>query len=236
MERIVCETTKSPVELEDNSILTAFSQFFCRCRQGWKDKAPYQRALTGEQPQTVHNTGLPITERVTSSSSIQRQYGHGLWVREQLFIRSFSSEVVSDLGAHEGKAQEASFVETEADADVDDLDSALQGTGLEKPGWDQERSKSQQALWSKIEVMRQSPQRSVVPHITQWLAEGYALDKRVLVTILIRLRRRARYKQAMEVCFFSYFSSVYLPHKFVTTLTLCTQPTGSMYSLYTQFL
>lgn len=138
---------------------------------------------------------------------------------------------MSDLGAHEGKAQEASIVETEADADIDDPDSELQGT-VEKPGWDHERSKSQQALWSKIEVMRQSPQRSVVPHITQWLAEGYALDKRVLVTILIRLRRRARYKQAMEVCFFSYVSSVFLPHIFVTTLTLCTQPTGSTYSIF----
>lgn len=194
---------KALFELEDNSILTGFSQFFCRCRQGWKDKAPYPRALTGEQPQTVHSTGLPVTERVRSSSLILTQYCHELRVCEQLFIRSFSSQVVSDLGAHEGKSQEASFVETEADADEDDPDIAVEGTGLVKPGWDHERSKSQQALWSKIEVMRQSPQRSVVPHIAQWLAEGYALDKRVLVTILIRLRRRARYKQALEVCFFS---------------------------------
>lgn len=143
--------------------------------------------------------------RLARASSSQTRLGYTLWEPEQTGLRSLSTQVESDATVEEGKAEEASTLENEADDNADDHDivvaveGAMQGAGSGNEAWDQERVKSQQALWRKIEGVKQGPQKSVVPMIKEWLNEGYMLDKRVLVTLLIRLRRRQRYKQALEV-------------------------------------
>lgn len=149
-----------------------------------------------------------LVSRLGRATSSQTSLGYNLWEPEETGLRSFSTQVESDATAEEGKAaEEASITDHDADDNTDNLDignaveGALQGNASGHEVWDQERIKSQQALWRKIESVKQGPQKTVVPMIKEWLNEGYTLDKRVLVTLLIRLRRRQRYKQALEVIF-----------------------------------
>jgi len=139
------------------------------------------------------------------AAASQTRLGYNLWEPEQTGLRSFSTQVESDATVEEGIAEESSITDHEADDNTDDLDigqaveGALQGTASVNEAWDEERIKSHRALWKKIESVKLGPQKSIVPMIKEWLNEGYTLDKRVLVPLLIRLRRRNRYKQALEV-------------------------------------
>ncbi|KAG0504131.1 hypothetical protein KC19_N017400 [Ceratodon purpureus] len=172
------------------------------CRAG---RSSGQRVISGEHPHRAPKSTPSTVCRLGSGTSSQTRLGYNLWVPEQTVFRSFSTQVESDPRVEEGKSEETSIAETEADDQTDELDigkaveGELQQSGSGYEEWDQERIKSQQALWKKIDGMKQGPQKSVVPMILEWLNEGYTLDKRVLVTILIRLRRRQRYKQAMEI-------------------------------------
>lgn len=172
------------------------------CRAG---RSSLQRVVSGEHPQRVPKSTPLTVGRLGSAAFSQTRLGYNLWLPEKTVFRSFATQVESDPRVEEGKSEEASVAETEADDQTDELDigKAVEG-GLQEPGsgyeaWDPERIKSQQALWKKVEGVKLGPQKSVIPLIKEWLDEGYTLDKRVLVTMLIRLRRRRRYKQAMEV-------------------------------------
>lgn len=174
------------------------------CRAG---RSSGQRVISGEYSQRVPKSTLATVSRLGRATSNPTRLGSNLWEPEQTGLRSFSTQVESDATAEEGKAEEASITDHEADDNTDDLDignaveGALEGIPSGNEAWDQERIKSQQALWRRIENVKQGPQKSVVPKIKEWLNEGYTLDKRVLVTSLIRLRRRQRYKQALEVIY-----------------------------------
>lgn len=164
-----------------------------------------QRVISGEYPQRVPNSSLSAASRLGRATSRHARLGYNLWEPENSGLRSFSTQIESDATVEEGKAEAAFISDNEADDNTDELDigqtveGVLQGPGPGKEAWDEERVKSQQALWKKIENVKLGPQKSVVPLIKEWLHEGYTLDKRVLVTLLIRLRRRMRYKQALEI-------------------------------------
>ena len=179
--------------------LRALLIFFCRA-----GRSSGHRVISGEHPRSVPKSTASMMGRLGCATSSRTGLGYNLWVPEQTVFRSYSTQVETDPRVEEGKSEESLIAENEADDQTYELDIGKPVGVLQEPGsgnevWDQERMKSLQALWRKIESVKQGPQKSVVPMIKEWLNDGYALDKRVLVSILIRLRRRQRYKQALEV-------------------------------------
>lgn len=176
------------------------------CRAG---RSSGRKFINGEYPHRVSKYSPSTFGMLESAVPGQIRVGYSSWFPEQTGFRSLSTQVQSDAGVEEGKPEEVPDVENEADDNTDGfsigkaVEGALEDSASGSEAWDEERIKSQRALWKKIESVKQGPQKSVVPLIKEWLNEGYVLDKHVLVTILIRLRRRQRYKQAMEVSFLS---------------------------------
>lgn len=160
-----------------------------------------QKVIGREYTHRAPRSTIPSVSRIERATSSQTRLGYYLWESELSNLRSFSTQIQSESEAtlEEGKTAEG------ADDNTDELDintaveGAVLGTSTGHAVWDQEWVKSQQALWKKIEGVKKGPQKSVVPLIQEWLNEGHTLEKRVLVTLLIRLRRRQWYKQAMEI-------------------------------------
>lgn len=167
--------------------------------------------------QAVQRSLISRSDRPASS---QGAVGHGFTARYKNCFRSFASQVVPDSEIPEGKLEKSAVVGSAAEGssqdreevgtggqdagnteDIELEDEALEGQHLDGvlPGNRNDNNKSLLSLWQKIEKVGEGPQISVIPLIKEWLAEGNALDKTVLVTILVRLRRRTRYRQAMEV-------------------------------------
>lgn len=171
---------------------------FYLCRAG---RSAGQKVISREYTQRAPRSTIPSVTRAERATYSQTRLGYYQWESELNNLRSFSTQIQSESEAtlEEGKTAEG------ADENADELDintaveGAVLGTSTGHAVWDQEWVKSQQALWKKIEGVKKGPQKSVVPLIQEWLNEGHALEKRVLVTLLIRLRRRQWYKQAMEV-------------------------------------
>lgn len=90
-----------------------------------------------------------------------------------------------------GLQQETTLVDEDAENDDDSEDEA---------GPESIRDKIT-VLWKKIEKVSRNSTRAVIPLLKEWIAEGNTLDRDTLVTILVKLKRRSRYKQAMEASF-----------------------------------
>lgn len=90
-----------------------------------------------------------------------------------------------------GLQQETTLVDEDAENDDDSEDEAGPESAPDKIT----------VLWRKIEKVSRGSKRAVIPLLKEWIAEGNTLDRDTLVTILVKLKRRSRYKQAMEASF-----------------------------------
>lgn len=145
---------------------------------------------------------------------------HSFMLLDRSFIRALSSQVLVEKGPEEGKFDEvspaesspveASFREPDTiDSHEEDASEATvveeeeeSGNDLDDVSLKEEQSsvdESQRSLWRRIQKAKLAPWKSIMPVVKRWIAEGHGLDKRAIISTMIRLRRLGRYKQALEV-------------------------------------
>jgi len=145
---------------------------------------------------------------------------HSFMLLDRSFMRALSSQVLVEKGPEEGKFDEvspaesspveASFREPDTiDSHEEDASEATvveeeeeSGNDLDDVSLKEEQSsvdESQRSLWRRIQKAKLAPWKSIMPVVKRWIAEGHGLDKRAIISTMIRLRRLGRYKQALEI-------------------------------------
>lgn len=173
----------------------------------------------GPQRGILSNSKLALKSRSTYSSQLQRN----------IFTRSFS-QVLPEKEVDAGRTEQASSVlqsseevtstdvevNTDPSKDTNVLVSGLQqettlvdedaenDDASEDEAGQESTSDKITALWKKIEKVSKGSKRPIIPLLKEWIGKGDTLDRDTLVSILVKLKRRSRFKQALEVSFLRF--------------------------------